>query len=109
MTRKVLVVYKGQVDDHIVHPENGVGAWKLSQLTARATGNFRDRLRTAEHIANPKPFIWTKSAGEILEKVARAKQVFRVTTLGRRAQERRRSSIGPAIGPISLVPWPNAA
>jgi DDE superfamily endonuclease len=25
---------------------------------------------------NPKPFIWTKSAGEILEKVARAKQVL---------------------------------
>jgi DDE superfamily endonuclease len=28
------------------------------------------------HNANPKPFIWTKSAGEILEKVARAKQVL---------------------------------
>jgi transposase len=28
------------------------------------------------HNANPKPFIWTKSPGEILEKVARAKQVL---------------------------------
>ena len=28
------------------------------------------------HNANPKPFIWTKSAGEILEKVARAKQAL---------------------------------
>jgi hypothetical protein len=28
------------------------------------------------HNASPKPFVWTKSAGEILEKVARAKQVF---------------------------------
>jgi transposase len=28
------------------------------------------------HNASPKPFIWTKSAGEILEKVARAKQVL---------------------------------
>ena len=28
------------------------------------------------HNDNPKPFIWTKSAGEILEKVARAKQAF---------------------------------
>lgn len=28
------------------------------------------------HNADPKPFIWTKSAGEILEKVARAKHVF---------------------------------
>ena len=29
-----------------------------------------------KHNANPKPFIWTKSAGEILEKVARAKQAL---------------------------------
>jgi transposase len=28
------------------------------------------------HNAAPKPFIWTKSAGEILEKVARAKQAL---------------------------------
>jgi transposase len=28
------------------------------------------------HNANPKPFVWTKSAGEILEKVARAKQAL---------------------------------
>ena len=26
------------------------------------------------HNAQPKPFVWIKSAGEILEKVARAKQ-----------------------------------
>jgi hypothetical protein len=37
MTRKMLVAYKGQVDDHIVHPENGVGAWKLSQLAQPVT------------------------------------------------------------------------
>jgi transposase len=29
-----------------------------------------------KHIIDPKPFTWTKSAGEILEKVARAKQVL---------------------------------
>ena len=29
------------------------------------------------HNADPKPFIWTKSAGEILEKVARAKQALK--------------------------------
>jgi transposase len=29
-----------------------------------------------QHNANPKPFVWTKSAGEILEKVARAKQAL---------------------------------
>jgi hypothetical protein len=28
------------------------------------------------HNANPKPFVWTKSTGEILEKVARAKQAL---------------------------------
>ncbi len=27
-------------------------------------------------LADPKPFIWTKSAGEILKKVARAKQAL---------------------------------
>jgi hypothetical protein len=29
-----------------------------------------------KHNADPKPFVWTKSAGEILEKVARAKQTL---------------------------------
>src|ERR1700680_5024669 len=29
-----------------------------------------------KHNADPKPFIWTKSVGEILEKAARAKQVL---------------------------------
>lgn len=29
-----------------------------------------------QHNAHPKPFVWTKSAGEILEKVARAKQAL---------------------------------
>lgn len=29
-----------------------------------------------QHNANPKPFVWTKSAGEILEKVAKAKQAL---------------------------------
>ena len=29
-----------------------------------------------QHNAQPKPFVWTKSAGEILEKVARAKQTL---------------------------------
>ena len=28
------------------------------------------------HNAEPKPFVWTRSAGEILEKVARAKQML---------------------------------
>ena len=28
------------------------------------------------HNANPKRFVWTKSAGDILEKVARAKQAL---------------------------------
>jgi hypothetical protein len=29
-----------------------------------------------QHNAQPKPFVWTKSPGEILEKVARAKQAL---------------------------------
>ena len=28
------------------------------------------------HNAHPKPFVWTKTAGEIFEKVARAKQAL---------------------------------
>lgn len=29
-----------------------------------------------QHNAQPKPFVWTKSAGEMIEKVARAKQAL---------------------------------
>jgi len=47
MTRKMLVVYRGHINNHILHPEYGIAAWKLSQLTARAVGEFRDRIRTA--------------------------------------------------------------
>ena len=47
MTRKMLVVYAGHVNNHILHSEIGVAGWKLSHLTARAVGDFRDRLRTA--------------------------------------------------------------
>jgi integrase len=47
MTRKMLVVYRGQINNHILHPEYGIAAWKLSQLTARSVGEFRDRLRNA--------------------------------------------------------------
>jgi integrase len=48
MTRKMLVVYTGHINNHILHLEYGVGAWKLSQLTARAVGEFRDRIRGAK-------------------------------------------------------------
>src|SRR5262249_36949374 len=47
MTRKSLVVYRGHIHKHILHPEYGIDAWKLSQLTARAGGEFRDRIPTA--------------------------------------------------------------
>jgi integrase len=47
MTRKMLVVYRGHINNHILHPEYGIAAWKLSQLTDRAVGAFRDRIRTA--------------------------------------------------------------
>ena len=47
MTRKMLVVYRGHINNHILHSDYGVGAWKLSQLTARAVGEFRNRIRTA--------------------------------------------------------------
>jgi integrase len=47
MTRKMLVVYKGHVNNHILHSDHGLGSRKLSQLTARSVGEFRDRLRGA--------------------------------------------------------------
>jgi integrase len=47
MTRKMLVVYRGHVQNHILHPDRGVGGSKLSQLTARSIGEFRDRMRAS--------------------------------------------------------------
>jgi integrase len=47
MTRKMLVFYKGHVRNHILHSGHGLGSRKLSQLTARSVGEFRDRLREA--------------------------------------------------------------
>jgi integrase len=47
MTRKMLTVYRGHINNHILHPEHGVGGRKLSQFTARSVGDFRDRIRSA--------------------------------------------------------------
>src|ERR1700683_5130520 len=47
MTRKMLAVYKGHANNHILHPEHALGKRKLSQLTARSVGDFRDRLRSS--------------------------------------------------------------
>jgi integrase len=47
MTRKMLTVYRGHINNHILHAEHGIAAWRLSQLTARAVWDFRDRLRNA--------------------------------------------------------------
>ena len=46
MTRKMLVVYKGHVRNYILHSDHGLGSRKLSQLTARSVGEFRDLLRS---------------------------------------------------------------
>jgi integrase len=46
MTRKMLAVYKGHVNNYILHTDHGLGSRKLSQLTARSVGDFRDRLRS---------------------------------------------------------------
>src|SRR5882762_7857346 len=47
MTRKMLAVYRGHINNHILHPEHGLGGRKLSQFTAKSVGEFRDRIRTA--------------------------------------------------------------
>jgi integrase len=46
MTRKMLTVYKGHINNHILHADHGLGGRKLSQLTARSVGEFRDSLRS---------------------------------------------------------------
>ena len=48
MTRKMLVVYKGHVYNYILNPSYGIAGKKLSQLTARSVGDFRDSLRDAQ-------------------------------------------------------------
>src|SRR5262249_6378917 len=45
MTRKMLTVYKGHIDNHILYAGHGLSGRKLSQLTARSVGDFRDRFR----------------------------------------------------------------
>ena len=47
MTRKMLTVYRGHVNNHILHCAHGIGHRKLSHLTHRVIGEFRDRLRDA--------------------------------------------------------------
>ena len=42
MTRHMLAVYRGHITNHILHPEHGIGRIKLTQLTARVIGDFRD-------------------------------------------------------------------
>jgi integrase len=47
MTRSSFQSYEGHVNLHILHPDHGIGDFKLAQLTARQVGLFRDRLRDA--------------------------------------------------------------
>jgi integrase len=47
MTRKMHTVYKGHVNNHILHGEHGVGGRKLSQFTPAAVVDFRDAVREA--------------------------------------------------------------
>jgi integrase len=45
MTRKMLAVYRGHVNNYILHPDIGLGVTNLSQLTAKSIGDFRDGVR----------------------------------------------------------------
>ena len=45
MTRKMLAVYRGHVNNYILHPEIGLGKTNLSRLTAKSIGDFRDSVR----------------------------------------------------------------
>jgi integrase len=43
----MLVVYRGHINNHILHLEHGAGEIKLSQFTAKRVGELRDRIRNA--------------------------------------------------------------
>jgi integrase len=47
MSRKMVAVYRGHIKGKILSPDYGIGGRKLSQLTARAVGEFRDQMREA--------------------------------------------------------------
>lgn len=47
MTRKMLVVYRGHISNHVLNQEHGIASLKLAQFTARSAGDFRDRLRSS--------------------------------------------------------------
>jgi len=51
---------------------------KMRRGVFRSVAGLKTAIREylENHNTDPKPFIWTKSAGEILEKVARAKQAL---------------------------------
>jgi integrase len=47
MTRKMLAVYRGHINNHILDQAHNIGGRKLSQFTARSAGDFKDRIRTS--------------------------------------------------------------
>ena len=51
---------------------------RIRRGTFKAVAELKSAIKDflENHNADPKPFVWTKSAGEILEKVARAKQAL---------------------------------
>ena len=47
MTRKTLVVYRGHIKNYIGHEQWGIGSMLLAQVSPKAIGEFRDRIRSA--------------------------------------------------------------
>jgi integrase len=47
MTRKMLTVYRGHIDNHILNPDHGIADRKLSQFTAPSVEDFRDHIRSS--------------------------------------------------------------
>ena len=47
MTRKMLIVYRGHINNYILHAQLCLGNRKLSQLPRRSIDEFRDRVRSA--------------------------------------------------------------
>ena len=85
MTRKMLAVYQGHINNYILHPDYGLGSRKLSQLTARSVSDFRDRLRNSG--------VTVPTTRKILATLPRRPRVCDIPRLGR--DERRAPDQGP--------------
>lgn len=94
MTTKLLLLYKGHINNHILHPKTGLAATKIGKLSKSGIGEFRDRLRNGG--------MTVKTARKVLGTLCRIldlqiskdrlaiNQARKVTVIGTRDEAKRR-------------------